>query len=226
MGDWTGDPATPGQGPRRVLIKHTLRIGILISGRGSNFEAIANSIDRGKLDAEIAIVISNRAAAPGIDIARERGIPIRVIASAGLEREAYDKLLIEELNIHDVDVVCLAGFMRLLSANFVRAFPERILNIHPSLLPAFPGLDAQRQALDHGVKITGCTVHYVDEFLDSGPIILQTAVPVLDNDTLETLSARILAQEHQAYSQALQSISEGRVKIDGRRVVVNDAKRQ
>jgi phosphoribosylglycinamide formyltransferase 1 len=132
-----------------------VRLGILISGRGSNFEAIANNIARGKLDAEIAIVISNRANAPGLDIARERGIPLRVIASAGLEREAYDKLLIEELRTHEVDLVCLAGFMRLLSANVIRAFPNRVLNIHPSLLPAFAGLDSQRQALEYGVRITG-----------------------------------------------------------------------
>jgi len=139
-----------------------VRLGILISGRGSNFEAISNQIAQRKLDAEIAIVISNRASAPGLEIARQRGIPMRLIPSQGLEREAYDKLLIDELRIHEVELVCLAGFMRLLSADFVRAFPNRVLNIHPSLLPAFPGLDAQRQALDHGVKITGCTVHFVD----------------------------------------------------------------
>ncbi|HEX4275343.1 MAG TPA: phosphoribosylglycinamide formyltransferase, partial [Bryobacteraceae bacterium] len=138
-----------------------MRLGILISGRGSNFEAIADSIARRQLDAEIAIVISNRANAPGLEIARSRGIPLRVISSAGLEREAYDRLLIEELRTHEVDLVCLAGFMRLLSASIIRAFPDRVLNIHPSLLPAFAGLDAQRQALDYGAKITGCTVHFV-----------------------------------------------------------------
>jgi phosphoribosylglycinamide formyltransferase-1 len=195
-----------------------VRLGILISGRGSNFEAISNSIARGKLDAEIAIVIGNRAVAPGLEIARQRGIPLRVIPSQGMDREAYDKLLIEELRTHEVDLVCLAGFMRLLSAGFVRAFPQRVLNIHPSLLPAFPGLDAQRQALDHGVKITGCTVHFVDEFLDSGPIVIQSAVPVLDNDTHESLSARILAQEHVIYSQAIQYIAEDRVTVEGRLV--------
>jgi phosphoribosylglycinamide formyltransferase-1 len=199
-----------------------MRLGILISGRGSNFEAIANSIARRRLDAEIAIVISNRAAAAGLEIARERGIPLRVIPSQGMDREAYDKLLIEELRTHEVDLVCLAGFMRLLSANFVRAFPQRVLNIHPSLLPAFPGLDAQRQALDHGVKITGCTVHFVDEFLDSGPIIIQSAVPVVDEDTNETLSARILAQEHVIYSQAIQYIAEERVSVEGRRVKIRE----
>ena len=199
-----------------------MRLGILISGRGSNFEAIANSIARRKLDAEIAIVISNRGDAAGLEIARQRGIPMRVIASAGLEREAYDKLVIEELRTHEVELVCLAGFMRLLSAHFIRAFPNRILNIHPSLLPAFPGLDAQRQALDYGVKITGCTVHFVDEFLDSGPIVIQSAVPVLDNDTVESLSARILTQEHLIYSKAIQYIAEDRASIDGRRVKIRE----
>jgi phosphoribosylglycinamide formyltransferase 1 len=199
-----------------------VRLGVLISGRGSNFEAIANNIARRKLDAEIAIVISNRADAAGLEIARERGIPMRVIPSAGLEREAYDKLVIEELRTHQVDLVCLAGFMRLLSAHFIRAFPGRILNIHPSLLPAFPGLDAQRQALEHGVKITGCTVHFVDEFLDSGPIVIQAAVPVLDNDTVDTLSTRILAQEHLIYTKAIQYIVQDRTTIEGRRVNIRD----
>lgn len=199
-----------------------MRLGILISGRGSNFEAIANNIARGKLDAEIAIVISNRANAPGLDIARERGIPLRVIASAGLEREAYDKLLIEELRTHEVDLVCLAGFMRLLSANVIRAFPNRVLNIHPSLLPAFSGLDSQRQALEYGVRITGCTVHFVDEFLDSGPIVIQSAVPVLDGDTVESLSARILVQEHLIYSRAIGYIVDGRITVEGRRVSIRE----
>jgi len=197
-----------------------VRLGILISGRGSNFEAISNAISRGKLEAEIAVVISNRASAAGLNIARERGIPLRIIPSQGMDRESYDKLLIEELRTHEVGLVCLAGFMRLLSADFVRAFPERVVNIHPSLLPAFPGLDAQKQALDHGVKIAGCTVHFVDEFLDSGPILMQAAVPVLDNDTVDSLSARILLQEHLIYSQAIQAIADGRVKVEGRRVKV------
>jgi phosphoribosylglycinamide formyltransferase-1 len=197
-----------------------MRLGILISGRGSNFEAIANAIARRKLDAEIAIVISNRAGAGGLDIARMRGIPMRVIESRGMEREAYDKLVIEELRTHEVDLVCLAGFMRLLSASFVEAFPNRVLNIHPSLLPAFPGLDAQRQALEYGVRITGCTVHLVDEFLDSGPILLQAAVPVLDADTVESLSGRILAQEHSIYSQAIQLFVDRRVTLDGRRALI------
>jgi phosphoribosylglycinamide formyltransferase-1 len=199
-----------------------MRLGILISGRGSNFEAIANAIARRKLDAEIAIVISNRANAGGLDIARERGIPLRVIESRGMEREAYDKIVIEELRTHDVDLVCLAGFMRLLSASFILAFPNRVLNIHPSLLPAFPGLDAQRQALEYGVKITGCTVHLVDEFLDSGPILVQSAVPVLDNDTVDTLSARILTQEHAIYAKAIQLMVERRITLNGRRAMIRE----
>src|SRR5580704_11970467 len=199
-----------------------MRLGILISGRGSNFEAIANSIARKKLDAEIAIVSSKRANAAGIEIARERGIPLRVIASAGMDRETYDKLLIDELRTHEVDLVCLAGFMRLLSADFIRAFPNRVLNIHPSLLPAFAGLDAQRQALEYGVRITGCTVHFVDEFLDSGPIIIQSAVPVLDADTVESLSARILLQEHAIYSKAIGYIVDGRLTIEGRLVMIRE----
>jgi phosphoribosylglycinamide formyltransferase 1 len=199
-----------------------MRLGILISGRGSNFEAIANAIARRKLDAEIAIVISNRASAGGLDIARQRGIPMRVIESRGIEREAYDKLVIDELKTHEVDLVCLAGFMRLLSASFVESFPNRVINIHPSLLPAFPGLDAQRQALEYGAKITGCTVHLVDEFLDSGPILVQSAVPVLDADTVETLSARILAQEHVIYPKAIQYLVERRVTLEGRRVMIRE----
>jgi phosphoribosylglycinamide formyltransferase 1 len=199
-----------------------MRLGILISGRGSNFEAIANAIAQRKLDAEIAIVISNRANAPGLEIARSRGIPMRVIASAGMDREAYDKLLIQELRTHEVDLVCLAGFMRLLSVTLVRAFPDRVLNIHPSLLPAFTGLDAARQALDYGVKIAGCTVHFVDEYLDSGPIIIQAAVPVLDEDTVDSLSARILAQEHLIYPKAIGYIVEGRVTVEGRRVTIRE----
>jgi phosphoribosylglycinamide formyltransferase-1 len=201
-----------------------LRIGILISGRGSNFEAIANAIARRRLHAEIAIVISNKPDAPGLEIARERGIPMRVIPSRGVEREAYDRLLIEELTTHEVDLVCLAGFMRLLSATFTSAFSGRLLNIHPSLLPAFPGLDAQRQALEYGVKIAGCTVHFVDEFLDSGPILLQAAVPVLDNDTTESLSARILLQEHVIYPNAIQLLAEGLVTVEGRRVRIAEPK--
>ena len=195
------------------------RLGILISGRGSNFEAIANNVAAGSIEAEIAVVISNRAEAKGLEIARTRGLNAVSIPSKGLDREVYDRLLIEELRRHGVDLVCLAGFMRLLSATFIRAFPQRILNIHPSLLPAFPGLDAQHQALEHGVRISGCTVHFVDEDLDAGPIVLQAAVPVEDADTVDTLSARILQKEHQIYSEAIRLVLAGRYRIEGRRVV-------
>ena len=196
------------------------RIGILISGRGSNFEAIAASIERGTLDAEIAVVIANRAQAPGLEIARSRGLKSVCLPSRGLDREVYDRLVVEELHNNQVELVCLAGYMRLLSAGFIRQFPNRILNIHPSLLPSFPGLDAQHQALSHGVKISGCTVHFVDEELDAGPIILQSAVPVQDDDTAESLSARILREEHRIYSEAIAIVLSGKYTISGRRVLV------
>jgi phosphoribosylglycinamide formyltransferase-1 len=195
------------------------RLGILISGRGSNFEAIASSVASGVLEAEIAVVLSNRAAARGLEAARSRGLNAVCIPSLGQDRLTYDRLVIEELRRHDVELVCLAGFMRLLSAEFIAAFPERVVNIHPSLLPAFPGLDAQHQALVHGVRITGCTVHFVDEHLDAGPIIAQAAVPVRDDDTVETLSARILEQEHRIYTDAIRLILSGRYRIEGRRVL-------
>jgi phosphoribosylglycinamide formyltransferase 1 len=195
------------------------RLGILISGRGSNFEAIADRVASGALAAEIAVVISNRPDAPGLAAARRRGIHAVSIPSKGYDREIYDRMLEEELKKNNADLVCLAGFMRLLSASFIRCFPNRILNIHPSLLPAFPGLDAQRQALDHGVKITGCTVHFVDEHLDSGPIVLQRAVEVKDDDSVETLSARILEQEHRIYSEAIAIVLSGRYTIEDRRVL-------
>jgi phosphoribosylglycinamide formyltransferase-1 len=196
------------------------QLGILISGRGSNFEAIANSIDAGAIDARIAVVIANRAAARGLEIARQRGINAVCIPSKGLDREVYDRMLLEELDKYAVDLVCLAGFMRLLSASFIRHFPNRILNIHPSLLPAFPGLDAQHQALAHGVKITGCTVHFVDEELDAGPILIQAAVPVRDDDTVDTLSARILEEEHRIYSEAIRTVLSGNYRLEGRRVAL------
>jgi phosphoribosylglycinamide formyltransferase-1 len=196
------------------------RLGILLSGRGSNFEAIANNVAAGTIDAEIAVVISNRSEARGLEIARERGLNAVAIPSKGIEREAYDRLLIAELRRHQVDLVCLAGFMRLLSAHFVREFPQRVLNIHPSLLPSFPGLDAQHQAIEHGVKISGCTVHFVDEYLDAGPIIVQAAAPVQDDDTADTLAARILRQEHRIYSEAIRIVLSGKYRIEGRRVVV------
>jgi phosphoribosylglycinamide formyltransferase-1 len=198
------------------------RLGILISGRGSNFEAIAGNVASGALGkrgAEIAVVISNRTDARGLETALSRGLNAVCLPSKGLDREVYDRRLAAELHKHDVDLVCLAGFMRLLSAGFVREFPERILNIHPSLLPAFPGLDAQHQALAHGVKITGCTAHFVDEDLDAGPIVIQAAVPVRDDDTVETLSERILKQEHRIYSEAIGIVMAGKYRIDGRRVI-------
>jgi phosphoribosylglycinamide formyltransferase-1 len=194
------------------------RLGILISGRGSNFEAIAGQVAAGRIPAEIGVVISNRPEAPGLEAARRRGLTAVCIPSRGLDREVYDRMVVEELRRHEVDLVCLAGFMRLLSAGFIRGFPNRILNIHPSLLPAFPGLDAQQQALEHGVKVTGCTVHFVDEDLDAGPIILQRAVAVEDQDTVDTLSARILAEEHRAYSDAIRIVLSGRYSVEGRRV--------
>jgi phosphoribosylglycinamide formyltransferase-1 len=195
------------------------RLGILLSGRGSNFEAIADNVAAGRLDAEIVAVISNRPAARGLAIARERGLPALLIPSQGVPREEYDRQIASELSKRDVDLVCLAGFMRLLSAEFCRAFPLRILNIHPSLLPAFPGLDAQKQALDQGVKISGCTVHFVNELLDAGPIIVQATVPVLDDDTVETLSARILTEEHRIYSEAIRIVLTGKWRVEGRRVL-------
>ena len=195
------------------------RLGILLSGRGSNFEAIASNAAAGKIPAEIAVVISNNPKAAGLEKASARGIPAVVIPSRGLEREAYDRLVVTELQKRQVYLVCLAGFMRLLSAYFVQQFPNRILNIHPALLPSFPGLEAQRQALEHGVKITGCTVHFVDEFLDAGPILVQAAVEVRDNDTEETLSARILAQEHRIYTDAINLALSGQYRIEGRRVL-------
>ena len=195
------------------------RIGILLSGRGSNFEAIADHVAAGRIEAEIAAVISNRPGARGLEIAREHGLPALSIPSKDVPREEYDQLLAAELKSRRVDLVCLAGFMRLVSAEFCQAFPLRILNIHPSLLPAFPGLDAQKQALEHGVKISGCTVHFVDPQLDAGPIVLQAAVPVLENDSVESLSARILAEEHRIYSQAIAIVLAGRWRIEGRRVV-------
>ena len=167
-------------------------------------------------------MISNRPEARGLDAARQRGLPTACIPSKGLDRIIYDAMLAQELKKHAVDLVCLAGYMRLLSAGFIREFPGRVLNIHPSLLPAFPGLDAQHQALEHGVKVTGCTVHFVDEYLDAGPILVQAAVPVLDADTVETLSARILKEEHRVYSEAIRMVLGGVLRIEGRRVLSGD----
>jgi phosphoribosylglycinamide formyltransferase 1 len=196
------------------------RLGILISGRGSNFLAIADSIAQGKLNAEIAVVLSNHPDAPGLKLAGERGLRAVAMPSRGLDREVYDRQLIAELRGAGVELVCLAGYMRILSGHFIREFHQRILNIHPSLLPAFPGLDAQHQALAHGVKVSGCTVHFVDEGLDSGPILKQAVVPVLDQDTAESLSARILKEEHRIYSEAIALVLSDRYRIEGRRVIV------
>ena len=196
------------------------RISVLLSGRGSNFVALAESVAAGRIpDAEIVVVVSNREGAPGIEKAQERGIATQVIPSKGLEREAYDRQVVAVLNARNVDLICLAGYMRLLSPYFVSAFPNRILNIHPSLLPSFPGLESQRQALEYGVKFAGCTVHFVDENLDAGPIVLQAAIPVRDEDTEATLSERILSEEHRIYSEAVKIVLDGKYKITGRRVV-------
>jgi len=196
------------------------RIGILLSGRGSNFEAIADNVAAGKIQAEIAAVISNRADAPGLERARQRGLPALCLPSKGLEREAYDRQVVAVLKERQVDLVCLAGFMRLLSPYFIREFPNRILNVHPALLPAFLGLEAQHQAWEYGVKVSGCTVHFVDEHLDHGPIIVQTAVPVMNDDTPETLAARILKEEHRIYSEAINLVLNDCIRIEGRRVIL------
>lgn len=195
------------------------RLGILISGRGSNFEAIADSIEKGDLDAEIAIVISNNPKAQGLTRAQERGLNAVCVRSRAMEREAYDRLVVEKLREANVDLVCLAGFMRLLSSYFVNEYPQRILNIHPSLLPSFPGLEAQLQAIEHGVRYSGCTVHFVDERLDAGPIIAQAAVPVLDGDDEDSLAVRILEQEHRTYTEAIRLVLSGKYRIEGRRVL-------
>jgi phosphoribosylglycinamide formyltransferase 1 len=196
-----------------------VKLGILLSGRGSNLEAIAKNVRDGRLACEIGFVFSNKPDALGLAIARQHGLRHGSVPSRGVDRDEFDLQVIDLLRSHGVELVCLAGYMRLLSGAFVRAFPNRILNIHPSLLPAFPGLDAQYQALVHGVKVTGCTVHLVDENLDSGPILLQASVPVSDNDTVETLSARILSEEHRIYSEAIAWMLTGNYRIEGRRVV-------
>jgi phosphoribosylglycinamide formyltransferase-1 len=198
----------------------TKRIGVLLSGRGSNFEALADSVSAGRIPgAEIAVVISNKPDAKGLERAKARNIPTRMIPSKGLEREAYDRQVAAVLQEYRVDLICLAGYMRLLSPFFVAAFPQRILNIHPSLLPSFPGLESQRQALEYGVKLAGCTVHFVDENLDAGPIVLQSVVPVQDADDEEKLSERILKEEHRIYTEAVKIVLEGKYRIEGRRVI-------
>ena len=195
-------------------------LGILLSGRGSNFIAIADNVQRGVIPAQITAVISNRPEAPGLDHARKLGLNAISIPSKGKPREQHDQEVIAALRDANVDLVCLAGYMRLLSPEFIRAFPQRILNIHPSLLPSFPGLDAQKQAFDYGVRVSGCTVHFVDEFLDHGAIIVQKVVPVLPDDDDHTLAARILEQEHLAYSEAINIVLTGNSRVEGRRVVL------
>ena len=196
-------------------------LGILLSGRGSNFEAIADNVSSGRIpDAQIAVVISNKSDAAGIETARRLGLTTLVIPSKGKEREDHDREVVAALKKHNVDLVCLAGYMRLLSPWFVQQFPHRILNIHPSLLPAFPGLEAQEQAYAYGVKVTGCTVHFVDEELDHGAIIVQKAIPVLDSDDEHTLSSRILEQEHIAYSEAISIVLAGKYEVVGRKLVM------
>ena len=195
------------------------RLAILLSGRGSNFEAIADSIQQGRLPARIEVVVSNLSSAAGLERARRRGLKTLILPSRGVAREDYDRSLVYELKRHRVDLICLAGFMRILSPLFVRSFPNRILNIHPSLLPAFPGLRPQRQALEYGVRFSGCTVHFVDEGVDSGPILLQAAVPVLGSDDEESLAARILAEEHRLYPRAIEMLVRNEVRLEGRRVV-------
>jgi phosphoribosylglycinamide formyltransferase-1 len=195
-------------------------IAILLSGRGSNFEAIAKNVAGGKIpDARISIVISNVPNAGGLDVARRMGFTAVVVPSKGKEREAHDREMVTVLREHNVDLICLAGYMRLLSPWFVQQFPQSILNIHPSLLPAFPGLEAQQQAFAYGVKVAGCTVHFVDEELDHGAIVVQKAVPVMDGDDERTLATRILEQEHAAYSEAITIVLEGKFQIVGRRMV-------
>lgn len=196
------------------------QLGILLSGRGSNFVAIATAIREGRLpDAEISVVLSNKADAPGLSVAREMGLTALAIPSAGRKRAEHDAEMIAALKKYRVDLVCLAGYMRILSPEFVRAFPNQILNVHPALLPAFPGLDVQAQALVYGVKVAGCTVHFVDEAVDHGAIVMQRTVPVMDDDTPESLAARILVEEHIAYPEAIARVISGKYRLEGRRYV-------
>ncbi len=203
-----------------------VRIGVLVSGRGSNLQAIIDNIEKGLLPVEIAVVISDQPDVYSLERARTHNIPAIHVSAKGYKgkRDEYDTLLVKELQKNNVELVCLAGFMRIITPTLIKAFPSRILNIHPALLPAFPGLHVQKAALDHGIKFSGCTVHFVDEGMDTGPIIIQAVVPVLDRDTEDSLSERILKQEHKIYSRAIQLYAEGRLKIDGRRVFVIDGK--
>jgi len=198
------------------------KLGILLSGRGSNFEAIARNVQAGKIGAEIAIVISNKEGVQGLEIARRFGIKALCIPSKGKEREAFEQEVVAALGEAQVDLVCLAGFMRVLTPYFIRAFQGRILNIHPAILPSFPGVDAQKQALEYGAKFTGCTVHFVDEGVDTGAVVAQAVVPILDEDTAETLAARILKEEHRIYTEAINLVVEEKIRIEGRRVLLKE----
>jgi phosphoribosylglycinamide formyltransferase-1 len=199
-----------------------IKLGVLVSGRGSNLQAIIDNIGNGSLSAELAVVISDQPDAYALERAKKHGIPGVHVSAKGFKgrRDEYDALLVQKLRKHDVGLVVLAGFMRIITPTLLKAFPQQVINIHPALLPAFPGLHVQKDALEHGVKFSGCTVHFVDEGMDTGPIIIQAVVPVLDNDTEDSLSSRILAQEHKIYSRAIQLIAEGRLRIEGRRVIV------
>ena len=203
-----------------------LKLAVLVSGRGSNLQAIIDNIEKGTLSAELAVVISDQADAYALERAQKHNIPAVHVSAKGFKgkRNEYDALLVQELRKRNVDLVCLAGFMRIITPVLIKAFPNRILNIHPSLLPSFPGLHVQQKALDHGVKFSGCTVHFVDEDMDTGPIIIQAVVPILDGDTEDSLSARILKQEHKIYSRAIQLYAEGRLKVEGRRVLLTGGK--
>ncbi len=205
-----------------------LKIAVLVSGRGSNLQAIIDNIEKCALTAELAVVISDQPDAYALERARKHNIPAVHVSPKGYrdKRDAYDALLVEELRKRNVELVCLAGFMRIITPTLIKAFPNRILNIHPSLLPSFPGLHVQKKALDHGAKFSGCTVHFVDEGMDTGPIIIQAVVPILDNDTEDSLSERILKQEHKIYSRAIQLYAEGRLKVEGRRVAHIDGRKQ
>ncbi len=201
-----------------------LKLGVLVSGRGTNLQSILDAIDHGRIPAEVAVIVSNKQNAPALERGKKQGIESRFLNPKDhATREDYDRALVALLKQHEVGLVCLAGYMKILTSGFIQAFQGKIINIHPSLLPAFPGLDVQKKALDHGVKFAGCTVHYVEEEVDSGPIILQAVVPVQDNDTVDTLSARILEQEHQIYPRAVQLIAENRVRIEGRRVLIQES---
>ncbi len=205
-----------------------VKLGILVSGRGSNLQAIIDNIEKGSIPAAIAVVISDQADAYALERARKHNIPgVQVSAKEYKgKRDDYDALLVKELQAHGVELVCLAGFMRIITPTLLKAFPNRVMNIHPALLPSFPGLHVQKAAIEHGVKFSGCTVHFVDGGMDTGPIIIQAVVPVLDSDTEESLSARILKQEHRIYSKAIQLYAEGRLKVDGRRVLVSGGKKE